>query len=110
MIPKPSTRSGWPLFPRCSRTVFLTGTKLTIGLFTGSLGILSEAAHSGLDLLAAGVTLFAVRASDRPADVDHPYGHGKAENTPPRRDGAALYHLRLDCVRGRAPPNERQAG
>jgi cation diffusion facilitator family transporter len=60
--------------------IFLTGTKLTIGLLTGSLGILSEAAHSGLDLVAAGVTFFAVRASDRPADMDHPYGHGKVEN------------------------------
>jgi cation diffusion facilitator family transporter len=60
--------------------VFLTGIKLAIGLVTGSLGILSEAAHSGLDLVAAGVTLFAVRASDRPADLDHPYGHGKVEN------------------------------
>jgi cation diffusion facilitator family transporter len=60
--------------------IFLTGFKLTIGLLTGSLGILSEAAHSGLDLLAAGVTLFAVRASGRPPDTDHPYGHGKVEN------------------------------
>jgi cation diffusion facilitator family transporter len=60
--------------------IFLTGFKLTVGLLTSSLGILSEAAHSGLDLLAAGVTLFAVRASDRPADSDHPYGHGKVEN------------------------------
>jgi cation diffusion facilitator family transporter len=60
--------------------IFLTGFKLTVGLLTRSLGILSEAAHSGLDLVAAGVTLFAVRASDRPADSDHPYGHGKVEN------------------------------
>ena len=51
-----------------------------MGLLTRSLGILSEAAHSGLDLIAAGVTLFAVRASDRPADAEHPYGHGKVEN------------------------------
>jgi cation diffusion facilitator family transporter len=60
--------------------IFLTSFKLTIGLLTRSLGILSEAAHSGLDLVAAVVTLFAVRASDRPADADHPYGHGKVEN------------------------------
>jgi cation diffusion facilitator family transporter len=60
--------------------IFLAGFKLAIGLLTSSLGILSEAAHSGLDLVAAGVTLFAVRASDRPADADHPYGHGKVEN------------------------------
>ena len=60
--------------------VFLTATKLAIGLLTGSLGILSEAAHSGLDLVAAGVTFFSVRASDRPPDIDHTYGHGKIEN------------------------------
>jgi len=60
--------------------VFLTGLKLGVGLMTGSLGILSEAAHSGLDLVAASVTLVAVRVSDRPADREHTYGHGKVEN------------------------------
>jgi len=60
--------------------VFLTGTKLVVGLLTGSLGILSEAAHSGLDLLAALMTWFSVRVSDRPADGDHPYGHHKIDN------------------------------
>jgi cation diffusion facilitator family transporter len=60
--------------------VFLTSFKLGIGLWTNSLGILSEAAHSGLDLLAAIITLFAVSFADRPADDDHPYGHGKLEN------------------------------
>lgn len=60
--------------------VLLTGTKLAVGLSTGSLGILSEAAHSGLDLLAAAMTFWAVRLSARPADPDHPYGHGKFEN------------------------------
>ena len=60
--------------------VFLTSMKLVIGLMTGSLGILAEAAHSALDLIAALITLFAVRVSDRPADDSHPYGHGKVEN------------------------------
>jgi cation diffusion facilitator family transporter len=60
--------------------VFLTSFKLVIGLLTGSLGIISEAMHSGLDLLAALITLFAVRFADRPADSDHNYGHGKIEN------------------------------
>jgi cation diffusion facilitator family transporter len=60
--------------------VFLTGLKLVIGLMTGSLGILAEAAHSGLDLAAAVITLLAVRMSDRPADESHLYGHGKVEN------------------------------
>ncbi len=60
--------------------VLLTTMKVVVGLATGSIGILSEAAHSGLDLVAALVTLWAVRASAKPADEDHPYGHGKIEN------------------------------
>ncbi len=60
--------------------VVLTGGKLVVGLLTGSLGILSEALHSALDLVAAVVTLFAVRASAKPADEHHGYGHGKIEN------------------------------
>ncbi|MCS7179069.1 MAG: cation-efflux pump [Anaerolineae bacterium] len=60
--------------------IFLTVFKLVIGLTTNSLGILSEAAHSGLDLVAALITFLAVRTSDRPADREHPFGHGKVEN------------------------------
>ncbi|MFH0991135.1 MAG: cation diffusion facilitator family transporter [bacterium] len=60
--------------------VFLTAFKLYIGIETNSLGILSEAAHSGLDLLAAIITLVAVSVADKPADEEHQYGHGKIEN------------------------------
>src|SRR6266852_1547043 len=60
--------------------VVITTLKLVVGIATGSLGVLSEAAHSGLDLIAAVVTLFSVRVSDKPADADHQYGHGKIEN------------------------------
>lgn len=60
--------------------IFITGFKLIIGLLTGSLGILSEALHSGLDMVAAVITYFSVRVSDKPADRDHNYGHGKVEN------------------------------
>ena len=60
--------------------IAITGLKFTVGITTGSLGILSEAAHSALDLIAATVTLFSVRVSDKPADADHQYGHGKVEN------------------------------
>jgi cation diffusion facilitator family transporter len=60
--------------------IFLTGLKLIVGLITGSLGILAEAAHSLLDLVAAVVTFLAVRISGKPADYDHTYGHGKIEN------------------------------
>lgn len=60
--------------------VFLTSFKLVIGFLTGSLGILSEALHSGLDLVAAIITMLAVRFSDVPPDEGHNYGHGKIEN------------------------------
>jgi len=60
--------------------VAITGLKIIVGITTNSLGILSEAAHSGLDLIAALVTFFSVRVSDKPADADHQYGHGKVEN------------------------------
>lgn len=59
---------------------FITLAKIIVGATTQSLGILSEAAHSGLDFLAAIITFFSVRVSDRPADADHQYGHGKVEN------------------------------
>ncbi|MGD0200692.1 MAG: cation diffusion facilitator family transporter [Bryobacteraceae bacterium] len=60
--------------------VGLTLIKAVVGIATGSLGILAEAAHSGLDLAAATMTLFAVWISGKPADTRHPYGHGKVEN------------------------------
>jgi cation diffusion facilitator family transporter len=58
----------------------VTALKLAAGLVTGSLGLLSEAAHSGIDLIASAITLFSVEVSDRPADADHNYGHGKVES------------------------------
>ena len=60
--------------------VGLTTFKIIVGLLTNSLGILAEAAHSALDLVAALMTFFAVRVSDRPADKEHNFGHGKVEN------------------------------
>ncbi len=60
--------------------VFITVMKVVVGIASGSLGILSEAAHSGLDLVAAAVTYFSVRVSDKPADAEHQYGHGKIES------------------------------
>jgi cation diffusion facilitator family transporter len=59
---------------------FLTALKIVVGLLSGSLGILAEAAHSGLDLIAALVTYIAVKAASKPADRSHAYGHGKVEN------------------------------
>ena len=58
----------------------ITLLKLVTGLLTGSLGMLSEAAHSAIDLIASAITLFSVQVADRPADEDHNYGHGKVES------------------------------
>jgi cation diffusion facilitator family transporter len=60
--------------------IAVTVLKIVVGFATGSLGILSEAAHSALDLVAAIVTLLSVQVSDKPADADHQYGHGKVES------------------------------
>ena len=54
--------------------------KLLVGLWIGSVSIISEAAHSSVDLLAAIIAFVAVRVSGRPADESHPFGHGKVEN------------------------------
>lgn len=67
-------------FSSLAAAMLLTLLKVIVGVATNSLGILSEAAHSGLDLVAAGITLWAVRISGRPADREHTYGHGKFEN------------------------------
>jgi cation diffusion facilitator family transporter len=54
--------------------------KMVVGLLIGSVSVISEAIHSGVDLLAAMIALFSVKTSSRPADQDHPFGHGKIEN------------------------------
>lgn len=54
--------------------------KFLAGLLSGSVSILSEAIHSGMDLLAAIIAFFSVKVSDTPPDKEHPYGHGKVEN------------------------------
>jgi len=64
--------------------------KLVVGLLTGSLGIISEAVHSLLDLAASGFTLVAVRTARKPADTEHPYGHGRAENLAAFAEGVLL--------------------
>ncbi len=76
-------------------SAFLTATKIVVGIATGSLGILAEAAHSGLDLVAALVTLIAVKIADRPADADHTYGHGKIENLSALFETMLLY---ITCI------------
>jgi cation diffusion facilitator family transporter len=71
----------------------LTAAKAVVGIATGSLAILSEAAHSFLDLVATIMTYFAVRVSDRPADEEHHYGHGKFESVTALGETALLFVL-----------------
>ena len=69
---------------------FLVTLKLVAGLVSGSLGLVAEAVHSGTDLVAALLTFLALRVAIRPADRDHPYGHGKAEHLAALGEGAFL--------------------
>ena len=71
----------------------LTAAKAVIGLLTGSLAILSEAAHSLIDLAATLMTYFAVRVSGKPADAEHQYGHGKIESVTALAETALLFIL-----------------
>ncbi len=90
----------------------LIALKLGTGLATGSLGLISEAVHSGTDLVAALLTLFAVGVAGRPADRAHPYGHGKAEHLAALGEAgilvlASLYisYRALAVLVGSAEPN-----
>src|ERR687898_3514059 len=69
--------------------------KLGAGLASGSLGLVSEALHSGTDLVAAILTFFAVGVAGRPADRGHPYGHGKAEHLAALAEASILAVLSL---------------
>src|SRR5262250_761616 len=71
----------------------LTLAKAAVGFATGSLAILSEAAHSLLDLAATVMTFFAVRVSGKPADDEHHYGHGKVESVTALAETALLFLL-----------------
>ncbi|HXK47705.1 MAG TPA: cation diffusion facilitator family transporter [Deltaproteobacteria bacterium] len=95
MIKAADREKRWVALTSAMAAVVLTGTKAVVGVLTGSLGILSEAAHSALDLLAAAVTYLSVRISGKKADLDHTYGHGKVENL------SALFEtllLLLTCI------------
>jgi cation diffusion facilitator family transporter len=71
----------------------LTVAKAVVGLLSGSLAILSEAAHSFIDFLATVITYFAVRVSGKPADEEHHYGHGKVESISALAETALLFLL-----------------
>ena len=72
----------------------LTVAKAIVGVISGSLAILSEAAHSLIDLGATLMTYYAVRVSGKPADAEHHYGHGKVESVRARGNGAAVWARR----------------
>jgi cation diffusion facilitator family transporter len=78
----------------------LIGLKLAAGIHAGSLGLLSEAAHSGTDLVAALLTFFAVGVAGRPADLAHPYGHGKAEHLGALAEAGLLVLISLAIAAG----------
>jgi cation diffusion facilitator family transporter len=71
----------------------LTAAKAAVGLATGSLAILSEAAHSLIDLVATVMTYFALRVADMPSDAEHHYGHGKVESLSALAETALLFVL-----------------
>jgi len=73
----------------------LVVAKLVVGLLTGSLGILSDAVHSALDVVASGFVLLAVRTAAKPADRQHPFGHGRAENLAAFAEGMILLFTAL---------------
>src|SRR5262245_24292907 len=94
----------------------LTMAKAVVGVMSGSLGLLSEAAHSLIDIGATVMTYFAVRISDKPADAEHHYGHGKVESVSALIETALLFVLAgvviWEEVRGltSAKPPEVRAG
>jgi cation diffusion facilitator family transporter len=75
-----SAEKRWVALVSVAAACAMTALKASVGLLTGSLGVLSDAAHSALDLVGAAMTFVSVRVSDRPADWNHPYGHAKFEN------------------------------
>ena len=75
-----SREKKWAALSSVFAIIFVTSMKFIVAILTGSLGLLAEAAHSSLDLVAAAVTYFAVKVSNQPADRVHTYGHGKVEN------------------------------
>ena len=90
--------------------------KVIAGIATGSVAVLTEAAHSGMDLIASIVALVSVRKADEPADAGHPYGHEKMENMAGAIEGTLIlfgaaiitYEALLRLVRdGRSPARRR---
>lgn len=83
-------KSKFALLSICSNTVLIV-FKIIAGVLSGSVSIISEAIHSGMDLAASIVAFLAVRSSAKPADKDHPYGHGKIENISGAVEGVLIF-------------------
>ncbi|MEA2574501.1 MAG: hypothetical protein QOH93_1799, partial [Chloroflexia bacterium] len=79
-IDERSREKNWAALSSMIVAVFLTAAKLAAGLISGSLGLLSEALHSAMDLVGTILSFAAVRISSRPPDATHPYGHAKVES------------------------------
>ncbi len=94
-LPSPQSKAQRAAKTSLLAALCLTLLKLVVGWQTHSLGILAEAAHSALDLIAAAITVWAVKVSSLPADEDHHFGHGKIENISAL---AETFLLWLTCV------------
>ena len=70
---------------------FLILLKVTAGILSGSISIIAEAIHSGIDLVAAVIAFFSLRLAGRPADREHPFGHGKIENVSGTIEAALIF-------------------
>ena len=76
----------------------LVAAKLAVGILSGSVSVLSEAVHSGIDLVAAGIAWYSVRESGKPADEDHHFGHGKIENVAGTIEAVLIFAAALYIV------------
>lgn len=88
-LPRPGAKSRAALMSIISNTTLII-TKCVVAFMTGSVSILSEALHSSLDLAAAVMAFFSVRAADKPADSVHPFGHGKFESVSGASEGILI--------------------
>ena len=105
------TRVAW--LSVCSNSTLVI-LKLAVGLLIGSVSVISEAIHSAVDLLAAIIALFAVKHSGKPADQDHPYGHGKYENISGTIEALLIFFAAVwiiwEAIHKLRNPNERLSG
>ena len=83
-------KSKFALLSICSNTLLIV-FKVVAGILSGSVSIISEAIHSAMDLVASIVAFLSVRGSAKPADKDHPYGHGKIENISGVVEGVLIF-------------------